>query len=159
MPRQDRVLGNGNICMLGSTKNVENYQTGCPQQIAASSTESGFNPRLTSEASSTLPWALDGIHLRPSTSPMNTNTGTPWSGISPTSTVDPRFQLTEQQQQWLQSESPRTAAANLQSPSATKSPVMTNNNIPAPMVVVMMRVSKQIQKAGYFPSKWLFSLM
>lgn len=157
MPRQDRVLGNGNICMLGSTKNVENYETGCPQQIVASSTESGFNPRLTSEASSMPPWALDGIHLRPSTSPMNTNTGTPWSGISPTSTVDPRFQLTEQQ--WLQSESPRTAAANLQFSSATKSPVMTNNNIPAPMVVVIMRVSKQIQKAGDFPSKWLFSLM
>lgn len=87
----------------------------------------------------TPPWALDGI-LPPTeshTSPMNTNTGTSWSGISPISMIDPKLVFTEQQRPQQnsagqpQSESPRAAAATLRSPSAIMPPVVVNkNNVP-----------------------------
>lgn len=93
---------------------------------------------MTSEVSSTPPWALDGI-MPPTeshTSPMDTNPGTSWSEISPLSKIDPRLIFTKQQQQQNsagqpRSESPRTAAARLRSPSAIRSPVAVNNDAPA----------------------------
>lgn len=98
---------------------------GCPRQNAISSTASN--------------WALNGI-LPPTEShisPMDTNPGMSWSTISPTSMIDQRLIFTEKCQQQQQnsagqpqSESPKATATRLRSPSAIRSPVMVNENVP-----------------------------
>lgn len=100
------------------------------------------------------PWALDGI-LPPTesyTSPMDTNPGTSWSGISPVSTIDPRLLFTEQQRprqnsaRQPQSESPRTAEAKLRSPPAIRSPVVVNNNVPVGSADIFQCVGNNAEK-------------
>lgn len=83
---------------------------------------------------------------------MNINAGTSWSGISPTSTIDPRLLFTEQQRpqqnsvRQPQSESPRTAAAKLHSPSAIGSLAVINNTIPVGSADIFHCVCNNVER-------------